>query len=247
MITKTVKKLLRRLGVDLVKWTSGYQLIRFPGVGEELSPLELIVPRLAATGDFYFVQIGANNGLRNDPLRSLILEYHLRGLLVEPLADMFADLEKNYASESQLAFENAAIAKENGELALFRFPADAKIPDSAHGNATFNQEILQEKGRMVGVNQFQKVLVPCLTFQALKDKHHFEKVSLLQVDTEGFDFEVIKMAIKSGVLPTLINYEFMHLSPQDRLDSCQLLADHGYSFIHGRWDTLAVRREELVI
>ena len=55
------------------------------------------------------------------------------------------------------------------------------------------------------------------------------------------------MAIKSGVLPTLINYEFMHLSPQDRLDSCQLLADHGYSFIHGRWDTLAVRREELVI
>ena len=40
MITKTVKKLLRRLGVDLVKWTSGYQLIRFPGVGEELSPLD---------------------------------------------------------------------------------------------------------------------------------------------------------------------------------------------------------------
>jgi hypothetical protein len=94
MITKTVKKLLRRLGVDLVKWTSGYQLVRFPSVGEDLSPLELIVPRLAATGDFYFVQIGANNGIRNDPLRSLILEYHLRGLLVEPLADMFADLEK---------------------------------------------------------------------------------------------------------------------------------------------------------
>lgn len=60
MITKTVKKLLRRLGVDLVKWNSGYQLVRFPGVGEDLSPLELIVPHLAATSDFYFVQIGAN-------------------------------------------------------------------------------------------------------------------------------------------------------------------------------------------
>ena len=96
------------------------------------------------------------------------------------------------------------------------------------------------------MHDFEEVSVPCLTFQSLKEKHKFKIVSLLQVDTEGFDFEVIKMAVKSGILPTLLNYEFMHLSLPDRLDACQLLSDKGYSFVHGRWDTLAVRQADLV-
>ena len=94
MLKKLLKTFFRSVGFDIVKWAPGYHCVLYPIAGVELSPLELVVPQLAAAGDFYFVQIGANNGVRNDPLRSLILKYHLRGLLVEPLTDMFDELKK---------------------------------------------------------------------------------------------------------------------------------------------------------
>ena len=83
--------------------------------------------------------------------------------------------------------------------------------------------------------------VRSVTLEHLFDEHGVKTITLLQIDTEGFDLEVIRMALKTGILPALINYEFVNLSLKERLESCRLLAEHGYLFLHGRWDTLAVR------
>ena len=63
------------------------------------------------------MQIGANDGVLDDPLRELITTHHLRGLLIEPLPDLFATLAENYKGETQLSFEQVAIARR-------RAPAD---------------------------------------------------------------------------------------------------------------------------
>ena len=56
---------------------------------------------LAAFADAHpaatFVEIGANDGERHDHLRGFILERDWRGLMVEPLPDLFARLVANYA------------------------------------------------------------------------------------------------------------------------------------------------------
>lgn len=190
------------------------------------------------------VQVGANDGVRADPLRSYILQHHPRGVLVEPLPDMFESLKANYAGEPQLAFENAAIALEDGERELFRFALDAPVADYMHGMATFDERKIRAIARARGLDGYvQKVKVPAMTFQSLVTKHRIDKISLLQIDAEGFDFEVIKMAIASATLPEVINYEFVNLTLKDRVESCKLLAERGYFFVHGVEDTLAIRGE----
>lgn len=69
--------------------------------------------------DFFFVQIGANNGLTDDPLRQFVTKHHWHGVLVEPQPQVFQQLLKNYEQEKQLAFENAAIADKDGTVRLF--------------------------------------------------------------------------------------------------------------------------------
>lgn len=96
-----------------------YERVLRPKIGKELEPLPFVVCIiLAENDDFFFIQIGANDGKRDDHLRPLILKYHLRGLLVEPLPDVFVELKNNYTSEKQLKFVNAAIAKKDGESTL---------------------------------------------------------------------------------------------------------------------------------
>jgi FkbM family methyltransferase len=194
--------------------------------------------------DFFFVQIGANNGLRADPLRSLVLQYHLKGLLIEPLPDMFEELKKNYVSEKQLLFENVAIANRDDKVALFRFRRDAPVSDLAHGMATFNEQKIRKTAKYWNLSRYiEMTQVQGVMFEHILKKYQIRTISLLQIDAEGFDYEVIKMALQSRVLPKLINYEFVNLSNRDRLESCRVLAKHGYFFLHGRWDTLAVLRD----
>src|SRR5713101_5952181 len=59
--------------------------------------------------DFFFVQVGAHNGISNvdDVLRDYVIRLILRGLLVEPQARVFAELQENYKGRSGLNFENA--------------------------------------------------------------------------------------------------------------------------------------------
>lgn len=239
---ETFKSLSRRVGFDVVRWHPSFTRMLLPMVGEALSPLELAVPSLLADrADFFFVQIGANNGVRADPLRSLVVRYHLRGLMVEPLRDVFVELKRNYASETQLAFANVAIATQNGEATLFRFKPEAPVPDWAHGLATWDGDKIRRIARDWKLDHcVEEARVRTVTFAGLLNEYSITNMALLQIDTEGFDLEVIKMALRTGVRPALVNYEFIHLSLEDRLESCRLLAACGYCFLHGPTDTLAV-------
>lgn len=112
-----IKSIANKFGIDIVQ----YRPIKIEDLIEDpFNVLEFVIfYYLASSAPFSFVQIGANDGVRWDPLHDLILKHHLVGLLVEPLPDMFEQLKKNYVSESQLSFENVAIATENGQSNSF--------------------------------------------------------------------------------------------------------------------------------
>ncbi len=222
-----IKAMASKLGINIIS----------SEVENYFNVLEFIIPcYLASNAPFSFIQIGANNGIRWDPLHELILKHHLVGLLVEPLPDMYEQLKENYSSESQLSFENAAIAAENCTRTLFRIKPNADVPDWAHGMASFKKDHLSEFKRFI-----QKVEVPTLTINALLRKHKINHVTLLQIDTEGYDFEIIKMFFKEPMFPEIINYENGNLSYIDDLDCRRLLKNNGYRFIDIGDDTLAIR------
>ena len=78
-----------------------------------------------------------------------------------------------------------------------------------------------------------------IQFESLLRKHRVEKVDLVQIDTEGYDYAVIKMIDLKKWKPAIINYEHRHLSREEREMCWRYLVDAGYSlYVHGA-DTAA--------
>jgi len=63
----------------------------------------------------------------------------------------------------------------------------------------------------------------------------------LQVDTEGFDYEIIKSTFQAGLQPDIINFEIIHLSPEQKIECAHLLASKGYRYLTIGRDMIAVQ------
>ena len=75
-----------------------------------------------ALPDPFVVQVGACDGEACDPLRPVIIERKLAGLLIEPLTDLYAQCKSSYRAANchRLLFANLAVAAEAGPLLLRR-------------------------------------------------------------------------------------------------------------------------------
>lgn len=197
----------------------------------------------ARGGDVSFVQIGAHDGKTLDPLWPFASARSWSGVLVEPQPDVFHQLVANYSAArdtSRLRFENAAIARHDGEALLYRFAASASLPAHATMLASFNADALRfnAHGYRAPVVAGR---VPAISVATLLRKHGLERVDVLEIDTEGFDAEVVTMFVEAGVLPAVVRYEHGALSLRDRRRCVALLGRHGYRFAFQGVDAVALR------
>lgn len=229
-----IKNLLRRFGFDLVRHE--------PDVAAAINLLELAIPgRLFTSKEFHFLQIGASDGVRDDPLRELVLKFGLQGVLVEPLPEVFAALKANYEGQPQLAFENAAISRTPGTLTIHHFRADAPIADEWHGMATVDGTRFAAFAKSINAEAYiEAVSVPCMTMAEIVQKHELRTVDLLLIDTEGMDYEVLLGAFDAGLRPRMIQFEFIHLPSDTRMDALRLLSKQGYGWVYNGIDVFAV-------
>jgi len=75
----------------------------------------------------------------------------------------------------------------------------------------------------------------------LKEANAPRDIDLLQIDAEGYDYEIIRSIDFDTVKPAIIHYEHMVLSEADRNACLELLASHGYRIVLQDNDTLAYR------
>ena len=79
----------------------------------------------------------------------------------------------------------------------------------------------------------------CHTVESILRQHGFDTVDLLQIDAEGYDYEIIKTIDFQQLRPSIIAFEQLHLSERDRDNCIELLASHGYRFLVERMDVIA--------
>lgn len=237
-----VKAGLHRIGWDLVRY------VQMPDRSFQVLPY-LVAEELREDANFFFLQIGAGDGVFDDPLYELVRQYSLPGLFVEPLPDMFERLKANYAAQPSVAFERCAIARNDGQVTMYRVRAGAPFPPWTQGIASLNRDHLNEArlgAARLGAPDLERyveeVKVPCLTLHTLLRRHGIQDLTLLQIDAEGFDCQIVHMALDAGLRPQVINYEFVHATPRDRADCKKRLIEAGYSFIDIGKDTLAIHR-----
>jgi FkbM family methyltransferase len=205
-------------------------------------------------GVFCF-QVGANDGKINDPVYPFLTNFGWRGLLVEPLPNVFEQgLRQTYAGNAAVALANVAIAANEGVMPLYRISfTDARW---ATGLSSFRRETLvdhidsgyvEQQAALSGAQPpadrdswIEAVSVRTTTVDRLLKEHGVTTFDVLCIDTEGFDYEVLKLVDIAKYRPELVFYESKNLSDSDYEASKALF--EGYRLFWHRGDTFAVRK-----
>ena len=191
----------------------------------------------------FFLQIGGMN-TSSDPLNPSVRKYGWKGILVEPLPDMMQRLKANYANRPDLIFENVAITEQDETRVLYRILPEAVntagLPAWTLGMSTFVPGKLDQFKPHVTEQP-----VTCLTLNSLLKKHNPEKIDVLQIDTEGYDFKILRQFDFARYQPAIINMEYVNLSSSEKEECQALLHKNGYVFYEYELDLFAIKRSFL--
>ena len=191
-----------------------------------------------------FMQIGANDGSKGDYLETYVQTRDWRGVLVEPIPYVFANLTRRHGSNPRLTLVNAAISDHDGTASLYYLPKDEddNLPPWYDALATFRRDVLLTHTPWIPdiESRIATIDVATLTFDSLCRSRGIERLDLIQIDTEGYDYEIIRQIDLDRYRPSFILFEHYHLRPDER-DSCRSsLERHGYRAISNFMDTVAI-------
>lgn len=204
--------------------------------------IKLVEEVFKNTSKFFFIQIGANDGKTNDPLYQFINQYKPSGLLIEPIESVFSHLLKTYENANNLIFDNVGIYDKSENVVFYKikeshqdiFKKHYKKNSNPSGISSLYREHLiyfikkNKLDKFDNVDNFiESVEIKCLTFNDLILKHNVNKINLLQIDAEGYDFEIIRQVLeKTEIKPNIINFEVKNIKTNINIEN--YLKNNGY-------------------
>jgi FkbM family methyltransferase len=202
------------------------------------------------------LQVGANDGIHNDPVHRFIKRDNWQGVLLEPQRYVFEKyLSPLYKKTKGITVLNAALDIKDGSKPIYKIT----VSNSrwAHGLTSFNRAVLEEAVRSGYVERqaikegcrlpermedyITEEQVECISTESLVKRFTLDKIDWLQIDTEGFDFEIIKMFNIIVTKPEVIVYENLHFSDSLKEECTAYLMNNGYLCKSYGPNTLAMR------
>jgi|LakMenEpi03Aug12_release.lakeMendotaPanAssembly.Ray.scaffolds.fasta_scaffold156516_4 FkbM family methyltransferase len=149
----------------------------------------------------FFIQIGANNGVTVDPVNKLIKSNpSWSGILFEPGSQAFQELIKTYEGFDDLVLLNMAVSDIDGITTLYC------------GETTPHFTLDKMKATHMFNVVPREVEVSVISPKTIMEEFGVSHLDLLQIDTEGRDFTIIKSFIENGLLPDVIRFEYVNLN-----------------------------------
>jgi FkbM family methyltransferase len=193
--------------------------------------LDTIVTRHLGHDGVFFVEIGANDGVSSDPIHEHVRAHGWSGICVEPLEGPFAGLVDVYRDQPAVRCVNAALSESTG-TATMRVAANSRLAS-----------LLPDRNALTRQADTRDVTVPTTTFDELLAGTD-RAVDLLQIDTEGYDYQVLRMFDLERRHPLVVNMEFYCLPLDERLSTFRMLRDAGYAYHFDGMDLVALSRAE---
>jgi FkbM family methyltransferase len=192
----------------------------------------------------FALQVGANDGVSHDPIHHYMKNYGWHGLLLEPLPDIFERLQRNYQSRDGVILCNAALADRDGAMTFYRINPGPEVPEFCQFLGSFSREtILWHKHLFPAIeSHIVEQQVEALSFSSLVERHGISKIDVILIDTEGYDFEILKQIDFQRFRPSLVIYERVHLSDDAKKASVELLEKAGYDVHTSVMSFIAVSR-----
>lgn len=209
----------------------------------DLNPLDQLFYKYLSD-DFFFIQIGANNGKRYDPIHHLLEaeKEQVSGIAIEPVEEYFNELQQTYSSFSKIKLLRKAIHNVKESEIIYKInPALPEIQEHLKGMSSFNIDNLLKDG--VLKKDILEEQVKCISLMNLVKEEKIKTVHLLQIDAEGYDLEIIKAIDFTLLKPYIINFEHRwkyKLVPEHELFAVfKKLIDNGYRILLDGNDALA--------
>lgn len=195
---------------------------------------------------FSFIQVGANDGISFDFLFDFVTKRNSTGVVIEPVKDYFDELVENYRDYPNIVKINKAVHSTQKNIIINKISPRAieKYPDWVKGIASINNE--HHKKVNIDSKDIIKEEVLADTLMGIISQNYFKnQLDYFQTDTEGFDYEVMKMFDFEFLKPSIIKYESIHLKANDRICLEALLSNRGYFIFMEFGDTVAVNLNKI--
>ena len=180
-----------------------------------------------------FVQIGTNNG--NDEFRDLVKKLKpSKIILIEPCKYLNEQIKNNYMGIENYHIENYAITnEENRGIVKLCYPKTQENGKSVNGftysDGGYSLIPMDDWG-----DDFTVYECESMTFMEMCQKYDITKITYLQIDTEGYDSEIIKSIDFSKIEIDKIKYElweFPEISYKRHGEKSKLYGLNGMNYI----------------
>lgn len=242
-----IKEYLRNFPLVYGTLKRVYRLFR----GPDLTLQQEIVRAIGNKTDVFFVQVGSNDGVQGDPIHDLVTSRESwRGIFIEPIDFLFSRLRQNYGDSERFAFENVAISTKRETKKFYYLSEQAKreldLPYWHDQLSSFDKNHIT---RALGDEMSPYIIevnIDCQPLRDVLDRNGVNKIDLLHIDTEGFDYQVLSQVDIDRYKPSVILFEHHLLSDEEFTKARKLLRRTGYRVHEFGNDTLAIRRSSRI-
>ena len=163
---------------------------------------------------FGLVIIGAHNG---SGLEQLILKQKDKVLLIEPVYYNYNQLVTKFSGLKNIILEKIGISDKTDSMKFYYVKEDSikKLgKEWASGIGSFKRKhLLNHFGKrfLIKENDIHEEEIQIFTFGDLISKYSINEVDYLLIDTEGFDYNIIKSINFKKIRIKKIKFEYKHL------------------------------------
>ena len=186
-----------------------------------------------------FVQVGAHDGVMHDPLVPFLSRNKWNGIIIEPQKKFLNKFKSRYKNRTNLSYYNVAVHPTLKKVELFKFKKPKNYSQTGWATVLPNQLKTQSP------EELSVKIVKALPLMKIINDSNYNSIDLLQIDTEGFDYEVLKMFDFNTYRPVIIQYEHFHLSMEEQINSNRLLAKNGYCILKKKNDTIGIKKSNV--
>jgi FkbM family methyltransferase len=186
-----------------------------------------------SVSDGVIIQVGSNDGVSNDPLFEFILQHKRQSYLVEPIDYLAEKLRSLHKLNPHVNVCQFAIHPSSGSVDFFCLPSDAGVKMGDLWKPWFDQIGSFSRQHLIKHSPFiepfiERIALPCSTLDRLLDDNNVRDISILHIDAEGFDLEVLGTIDLEQVKPSMIMLEHKHLTLKPLLNLVDNMESFGY-------------------
>src|SRR5436305_8351684 len=125
-----------------------FRILKIQNIFKLLSFQRILRKNFKINKPFSFIQVGANDGVSHDELYHFVKMRRAKGIVIEPLPDIFKRLSLNYAFNSDIIPVRKAVHSDQKEVVLYRLdPGKSdQFPNWSGGIASLYKDHYKRSG-----------------------------------------------------------------------------------------------------